>query len=1384
MFPYGAHGHVPKPDLKMSVDDLALTLKPFEVTCADQSALASLWARWLRSFRLVLDAKGITQDVRKKALLLRMAGEPIIDIWETLPEYEVTAEAPETQYGMCVQALTDYFTKLKCNLFERYKFRVQKQGVGETCTQYLFRLQTSIKVTDFDKVDREVLDMLVATTHSKELRDKLLSLGDAITIQSAVGKIREVENTQTQSDIIAANADNGPTTVAKVSTKQSGGKTQLGFCFRCGSKYHYGRDAACPAINEECLACGRVGHFARLCKGQGSSTRGKQPVTAAPEQQSGMKQSRNRQSVKNRPTYHKKELKQIELQGEEESNYDDDQSNDDDDYTFQISGINAVSDEDAVTVEVGGVSLKFMIDSGASVNVIDRNTWEYCKGKKIRCKSSGSDKQLYPYGAEPIQVVGKFTTQAEIAGKSAEAVFYVVDCKGISLLSKKTSRELGVLRLGMPLNHVTSKPVSKPPATADVSRKIIKENTVLKDKIRSDFPQVFTGLGRLKDFKLKLGIKPGVVPVRQATRKVPIHLQPLLEDKLKDKIKKGIIEEVNSPAAWVSPLVIAYRKNGDIRDCMDAREVNTAIEREVHPIPSMESLVSKLQNATVFSVLDMNEAFNQIELDEESRGITTFITHQGMFRYTSLFYGLNCAPEKFQKVMEQTIAKCKGVANYIDDFIVWGRDEDEHNKRLHNVLETFKTQGLTLNWKKCVIGVSEVQFRGHLFSAEGVKPLHNRVEAVLKFREPTSKSEVASLLGLAGYSSRFIANYSAVIKPLRDLLRNDTEFAWSQDQRNAFTKLVQCMTKPPVLAYFRRNAPTYIITDASPYAIAAVLVQLQDGEHRIVEYASRALTEVETRYSQVEREALGLVWACERFSFYVLGTKFTLVTDCKPLEFIFAKRSKPCARIERWVMRLQSFNYNILHQPGKGNIADPLSRLLEITETPKSTGTEDLYVRLVATHASHEPSALSLEDVQRESANDQVACQLREALRTDAWPAELKNFQIIKHELCSYGNVVLRGTRIFIPSSLRQTVLQAAHEGHGGIVSTRVRLRSKVWWPGLDKDAEKICRSCHGCQLVGSPDPPEPMARTELPQGPWEDVGIDYLGPLPSGECVLAIVDYYSRYVEAVVTRSTTSQRTIELLEDIFARHGYPVSMRSDNGPQFASKEFAEFCRINGVALLRTTPRWPQANGEIERQNRSLMKRLKIAHAEGDTVRHALTKFLFAYRTTVHSTTGVTPSYLMFNRELRDKIPSIQHSKRVPDEAIRDRDAEQKGKGKLYSDARRHAAPSNVAVGDVVLVKQPITHKCSTPFSPVPFKVTAREGNAVTIQSPSGATYRRNTTFVKRYVTPEPAAVEPEPAAVEPPVLEVDVPEGVDNGSTPILRRSQREHRKPARFLD
>ncbi len=304
----------------------------------------------------------------------------------------------------------------------------------------------------------------------------------------------------------------------------------------------------------------------------------------------------------------------------------------------------------------------------------------------------------------------------------------------------------------------------------------------------------------------------------------------------------------------------------------------------------------------------------------------------------------------------------------------------------------------------------------------------------------------------------------------------------------------------------------------------------------------------------------------------------------------------------------------------------------------KHSHESDGYVRFVAISAT--PRALTSREVEEASEKDPELIEVRKAIESGHFE-KCMPYAAIANEMCTIGYLVLHGTRVVLPKVLQARALALAHEGHLGIVGMTQHLRTKVWWPGMDRAAERHCKSCHGCQIVSRPDAPEPLRPLPLPDGPWQDLAVDLLGPLPSKHSIIIVVDYYSRFYEYDILTSTTTSNVIDSLEGIFSRHGLPITLKSYNGPQFRSDEVKDFCEKNGIKHLKTTPKWAQANGEVERQNASIMKRIRIAQSEGLDWQKELRKYVTVYREIVHNTTGKSPAELLFKSKLRGKLPEL-----------------------------------------------------------------------------------------------------------------------------------------------
>ena len=366
----------------------------------------------------------------------------------------------------------------------------------------------------------------------------------------------------------------------------------------------------------------------------------------------------------------------------------------------------------------------------------------------------------------------------------------------------------------------------------------------------------------------------------------------------------------------------------------------------------------------------------------------------------------------------------------------------------------------------------------------------------------------------------------------------------------------------------------------------------------------------------------------------------------------FRALALPSARIERWLLYLRQLQYDLMHIRGKDNAADVLSRLRVSQTQNEETSQIEYFAYSVAVEAM--PAALVPKQVEVASADDTTFQLERQAIMTGDW-SRLSGtlYKAVQDELWVIGQVVSRGGRIVI-----------AHEGHQGMVRTKARLREKVWWPGMDKQVEEVVRACHPCQLVGPRAKPEPVKSTRLPEGPWKEISIDLLD-ISSGEHLLVVVDYYSRWIEAILLKKTDAHHVVKSMEAIFRTHGLPQCVRSDNGPPFVSEQFETFLEYLGTHQKKGVPYWPQCNGEVERCNETLLKIVRIVQLERRDWRKAVQDFLFQFRVTPHTVTGILPAELLMGRKLRDKLPKVEFSGEQVTEGywqqqLRERDARSK----------------------------------------------------------------------------------------------------------------------------
>ena len=703
-----------------------------------------------------------------------------------------------------------------------------------------------------------------------------------------------------------------------------------------------------------------------------------------------------------------------------------------------------------------------------------------------------------------------------------------------------------------------------------------------KQEVEREFPGLFQGLGNLGEpytIQLKADSKPHAI---YTPRNVPIPLQERVRDELIKMENAGVISKVSQPTEWCAGMVVVPKRSGALRICVDLKPLNENVLREVYPIPTVTNTLAHLAGAQRFSKIDANSGFWQIPLAPEARLLTTFLTPFGRYCFNKLPFGITSAPEVFQKRMSTILDGLDGVLCHMDDVLIFGANQEEHDRNLTATLTRLQAAGVTLNASKCEFNREQVKFLGHIVDKDGVRTDPGKTEAIQQMKPPENVSALRRFMGMVNQLGQFSPHIAEISQPLRELLSTKRAWTWGPDQDRALNQIKTELSRPTVLSLYNPRSKTKVSADASSHGLGAVLLQEVKGTWRPVAYASRAMSDTEKRYAQIEKEALASTWACEKFADYLLGLHFLIESDHKPLIPLLGNKcleSLP-PRVLRFRLRLARFDYSITHVPGKLlYTADTLSRAplqtSEPTSLSPSNSQEEVEAFIEGIVSTLPASESRLEVYRTAQQTDPICKQVRQYCLT-GWPEKKSVEKSVipywhKRSHLSIGNdILLHGSQIVVPHSLRKETLEKIHHGHQGIVRCRLRMKNSVWWPGASTEIAQRVDNCAKCAKVATPRK-EPLISSPTPDYPWQVVGSDLFEL--NGTSYLLVVDYLSRFPEVVkLTRNTTSSAIISLLKSIFSRHGIPEVLRSDNGPQYASEEIQEFAKQYGFKLVTSSP--------------------------------------------------------------------------------------------------------------------------------------------------------------------------------------------------------------------
>ncbi|XP_028304146.1 uncharacterized protein K02A2.6-like [Gouania willdenowi] len=1310
------------------------------------------WIEYVERLEHFFLANDIVEEGRKRSILLSVCGAKTYRLIRNL----ATPRKPgDLSFRELVTLVQEHHNPKPSVIVQRFKFHTHSRRAGVSVAAFVAELRQLSEFCEFGPVLDDMLrDRLVCGINDDGMQRRLL--GEAtLSFKKALDIAQAMETAANNSkDIQTANASAQQSAVHRLSNDNKGKPFKSVECYRCGGA-HLAND--CGFKDAVCHNCKKKGHIAKKCRGP------KKP----------WKKEWGKSN-------HKMKTHHLQSEGPEEQ------------CSYNMFNMIVLSEPRAdpicATLQLNGTELEMEVDTGASVSVISQATYSklWCPGKAPALRKANI--KLRQYTGECIPLLGAIDVDVVYEGQEAKVKLIVVMGEGPSLLGRDLLQKIS-LNWGK-IMHVR--------VIGDI---LVKYTDVFKDE-----------LGTLRGTTVKLSVDTNAQPRFCKPRTVPYAMKAKVEAELDRLQKLGVIEPVEF-SNWAAPIVPVLKEDGQVRLCGDYKlTINQASQLDTYPLPKVEDLFATLAGGKTFTKLDMSHAYQQLLLDEDSKQYVTINTHKGLFKYNRLVFGVASSPAIFQRTMDNLLQNIPHVAVYLDDILVTGKTEEEHLQNLDQVLKRMEMAGLRLKRSKCVFQAPSVTYLGHRISAQGLSPMTEKVRAIKEAPSPKNVAELRSFLGLVNYYGKFLPELSTVLAPLYQLLHKDCSWKWQQAQEVAFQHVKELLHSAPLLVHFDPDKEVVLSCDASPYGVGAVLShRVEDGDEKPIGYVSRTLTAAEKGYSQLEKEGLAVVFAVKRFHQYLYGRPFTIFTDHKPLMGLFSETKgispMASARVQRWALTLSAYQYRIEYKAGSENAnADAFSRL-PLPETPSQTGLLPETVFLLDRLSN---SPVTAKQIKQWTDRDPVLSQIQRWL-LQGWPGsveqeEYKPYVKRQLELSVMGGCILWGSRVIIPPPGRAPVMEMLHEAHPGVSRMKSLARSFVWWPGMDVALEEKVKTCLQCQTNQKMPAPAPLHPWEWPTRPWSRLHLDFAGPF-MGHMFLVLMDAHSKWLEAHIMSNITAPVTTDLLRSIFATHGLPDTIVSDNGPTFTSEVFREFVEKNGIRHIRTAPYHPASNGLAERAVETLKSGLR--KMTGHSLEIKLARFLFQYRITPHTTTGLSPAEMLLKRKPKSHLDLLR-----PD--VGAKVARSQEDQTLRRD--QHARTWFFKQRDCVYVKNFATGSPWLPgiirskSGPVSFVVDLLDGRQVRrhqdhvrVRSVAGGEGSRSVSnkndgsssmdcvapvctdglllppvgLSEKPASPE--SVSPEPAsASNPPSGAQYVSPSVD--STDTLRRSKRQHKPPKRL--
>jgi hypothetical protein len=740
-----------------------------------------------------------------------------------------------------------------------------------------------------------------------------------------------------------------------------------------------------------------------------------------------------------------------------------------------------------------------------------------------------------------------------------------------------------------------------------------------------------------------------------------------LQRQLTEAINAGQIRPSSSP--FGANVLFVKKKDGSLRFCVDYRMLNNVTVKNKYPLPHMEDLFDRVHGARFFSKIDLRTGFYQIPVAAADVHKTAFRTRYGLFEYLVLPMGLTNAPATFMHLMNHTFRDYldRFVLVFLDDILIFSRTLEEHERHVRLVLQRLADMKLYAKRSKCEFFQHEVEFLGHRVGQDGLKVMHEKVLAVEQWPTPSNVADVRAFLGLTGFYRKFVRDFSRVAAPLSELTKDDVKFTWAAPQQLAFDALKASLRSAPVLLLPDPTLPFVIHSDASDFAIGAVLQQDQGRGLQPVAFLSKKMLPAETRYPVHEKELLAIVHALTHWRHYLHGSRsrFVVRTDHNSLQF-FHTQPMLSGRQARWKDKLAEFDFTIEYVPGTTNVvADAFSRRADHRPSAPSPGPapeppplfsqsrDELLAAAIFTLPAGYLDYLHADRLNELSASTAVATELvadiRKAASSDA--EYIAMLASPPAHLRAEAGLLYHGNRLVVPHDepLRTAFLAECHDsatsGHQGKDKTIARLKQRLYWRGMDRDAAEYVSSCESCQRNKPSQQATPglLQQMAVPDEPLHTVHLDFKVGLPPTKgrgytAYLSITDRLSGlFHHGCCVEAISAEQTAWLLWHNWIRlHGLPAVIVSDRDPRFVSRFWRALWALLGVKLPMSSSMHAETNGKDERTHRTLDQIMRHGvNFEQDDWDVQLSLAEAAINTSVHASTGLSPFEMVYGRKPR-----------------------------------------------------------------------------------------------------------------------------------------------------